>query len=84
MENYIGEICHFAFAFTPQGFLPCTGTLLSINGYQALYSLLGTTYGGDGRVTFAVPDLRGKSPFDRNAQECHYHICVHGIYPTRD
>lgn len=62
MEPFIGEIQLVAFNFTPKGFLPCDGSLLPINQYQALYSLLGTIYGGDGRTTFALPDLRGRVP----------------------
>jgi microcystin-dependent protein len=52
----------FAFNFTPRGWLPCDGRLLAINTNAALFSLLGTTYGGDGRTTFGIPDLRGRAP----------------------
>lgn len=84
MENYLGEICHFAFNFIPRGFIPCNGAIISINQYQAVYALLGNTYGGDGKQTFAVPDLRGKSPLDKDPTECHYYICMYGIFPSRD
>jgi microcystin-dependent protein len=84
MENYIGEICHFAFNFNPRGYMPCNGAILSISQNSALFSLLGTMYGGDGRQTFAIPDLRGKSPLDKETTDCHYYICIYGIYPTRD
>jgi len=57
---YIGTICTFAFNYCPQGFLPANGSLVQINTNQALYSLLSTTYGGDGRSTFGLPDLRGR------------------------
>lgn len=83
METYIGSIQHFAFNYTPYQFLPCNGALLPIDRNQALYSLLGTQYGGNGTTHFAVPDLRGKSPLDKSATDCHYHICVSGIYPAR-
>lgn len=59
---YLGEIRTTSFAFAPKGWALCNGQLLPINQNQALFSILGTTYGGDGRVTFALPDLRGRSP----------------------
>jgi microcystin-dependent protein len=59
-EPMLGEICLFAGNFVPSGFALCAGQLLPINQNQALFSLLGTMYGGDGRVTFALPDLRGR------------------------
>jgi microcystin-dependent protein len=61
-EPFIGEIKMFAGNFAPRGYALCDGQLLSINQYQALFSILGTTYGGDGRTTFALPDLRGRLP----------------------
>ena len=61
-DPFIGEIMLFAGIFAPQGWLDCNGQLLPINSNQALFSLLGTTYGGDGRTTFALPDLRGAVP----------------------
>jgi microcystin-dependent protein len=61
-DPYIGEIRMFAGNFAPRGWALCSGQLLSISQYTALFSILGTTYGGDGRVTFALPDLRGRAP----------------------
>jgi microcystin-dependent protein len=61
-EPFIGEIQVFAFQYAPKGWALCNGQLLPINQNQALFSLLGTTYGGDGRTTFALPDLRGRVP----------------------
>lgn len=61
-EYYVGQIIMTSFGFTPKGFLPCNGQLLPIVRYQALFALLGTRYGGDGRITFALPDLRGRTP----------------------
>jgi len=61
-ENYIGEIRFVAFDFAPVGWLACDGQLLPINQYQALFQLLGTTYGGDGVKTFALPNLQGRVP----------------------
>jgi len=61
-EAYIGSVCFTAARFCPDGYLPTDGRIMPINNNQALYSLLGNTYGGDGRTTFALPDLRGRSP----------------------
>ena len=62
MDPFIGEIVMFAGNFAPRGWALCDGQLLSISANQALFSILGTTYGGDGRTTFALPDLRGRAP----------------------
>src|SRR4051794_18692844 len=61
-ESLIGSIAMFAGNFAPRGYALCAGQLLSIAQNTALFSILGTTYGGDGRVTFALPDLRGRVP----------------------
>jgi microcystin-dependent protein len=58
----MSEIRIMSFNFPPQGWAECDGQLLPINQNQALFSLLGTTYGGDGRTTFGLPDLRGRAP----------------------
>ena len=62
MEEYMGIIKFFAGGFVPQNYMACNGALLPINQYSALYALLGTTYGGDGQTTFALPDLRSRIP----------------------
>jgi microcystin-dependent protein len=59
-EPFLSEIRIFSFGFAPKGWTLCNGQLLQINQNQALFSLLGTTYGGDGRTTFGIPDLRGR------------------------
>jgi len=59
-EPFIGEIKTLGFSFPPQGYMLCQGQTLSISMYNALFSLLGTTYGGDGVSTFCLPDLRGR------------------------
>jgi microcystin-dependent protein len=59
---YIGEIKMFAGSFAPAGWHFCNGQLLAVDPYYALFSLIGTTYGGDGESTFALPDLRGRTP----------------------
>jgi microcystin-dependent protein len=61
-EPFLGEIRICSFGFAPKGWALCNGQLLAINQNQALFSLLGTTYGGDGRTNFALPDLRGRRP----------------------
>lgn len=60
MEPYLGQIQAFGFNFAPIGWAQCNGQLLSIAQNDALFSLLGTTFGGDGQTTFALPDLRGR------------------------
>ena len=62
MDPFLGQIILFAGNFAPRGWALCEGQLLSINQNQALFSLFGTIYGGDGRTTFQLPDLRGRSP----------------------
>ena len=61
-DPFIGEIAMVGFNFAPRGWAFCDGQLLAIASNQALFSLLGTTYGGDGRTTFGLPDLRGRFP----------------------
>lgn len=62
MEPFIGQIIMFAGSFAPRGWALCDGQLLPISSNSALFSILGTTYGGDGKTTFALPDLRGRVP----------------------
>lgn len=77
---FLAEIRMFSFAFPPRGWALCNGQLLPINQNQALFSLLGTTYGGNGQTNFALPDLRGRSPIsfsgsrtlgERSGEETH-------------
>jgi microcystin-dependent protein len=78
-EPFLSEIKIVSFSFAPKGWAMCNGQLLPINQNQALFSLLGTTYGGDGRVNFALPDLRGRVPIhfgshtlgERSGEENH-------------
>jgi microcystin-dependent protein len=67
-EPFLSEIRLFGFGHVPKNWARCDGQLLPINQNQALFSLLGTTYGGDGRVNFALPDLRGRVPLNRTSQ----------------
>lgn len=61
-EPFLAEVRIFGFNFSPRGWALCDGQILPINQNQSLYSLLGNTYGGDGRTSFALPDLRGRTP----------------------
>lgn len=61
-ELFLAEVRIVGFNFAPRGWAFCDGQILPINQNQSLYSLLGTTYGGDGRTSFALPDLRGRTP----------------------
>lgn len=62
MDPFLGQIKMFAGNFAPRGYAFCDGQLLAVSQNDALFSLLGTTYGGDGRTTFGLPDLRGRLP----------------------
>lgn len=66
-EPYIGEIRLFSFGYAPKGWATCDGQTINIVQNQALYSLLGTTYGGDGVTTFKLPDLRGRTTLHRSS-----------------
>src|SRR5512140_3250313 len=66
-DYYLGQILMFAGNFAPAGWALCDGRLLSIQGNDALFSLIGTTYGGDGTTNFALPDLRGRVPVHQGA-----------------
>lgn len=68
MSNpFVGQICMFAGTFAPRSWAFCDGQLLSVASNNALFSLLGTVYGGDGRTTFALPDLRGRLPLHQGS-----------------
>jgi len=79
MEPFIGQIELLPFNFAPKNWAPCAGQLLPINQNQALFSLLGTTFGGDGTTNFALPNLQGKAP----ASGLQYYIALNGVYPSR-
>lgn len=64
-EPFLAEVRMVGFVFAPRGWAQCDGQILPINQNQSLYALLGTTYGGDGRTTFALPDLRSRTPIHR-------------------
>lgn len=79
-DQYLSQIEAFAFGFAPVGWLPCEGQLLPINQNQALFSLIGTYYGGDGRTNFALPDLRGRAALGmgQGARSSSYPLGQHG------
>ncbi len=79
MEGTLAEIRLFAGNFAPRNWMFCQGQMINVSQNPALFSLLGTTYGGDGRTTFALPNLEGKEP----QQGLHYIICTQGIFPAR-
>ncbi len=60
-DSFTGTVCSFITSYCPSGWLPADGRLLPVNNYQALYSLVGIKFGGDGRVNFGIPDLRGRN-----------------------
>jgi microcystin-dependent protein len=66
MDTYIGEIRIFPYNFIPRGWAACDGSLMSISTNSALYSLLGTQFGGNGQTTFGLPDLRGRGAVSQN------------------
>jgi microcystin-dependent protein len=67
-QPFLGEIKIMSFGFAPRNWAMCNGQFLPINQNQALFSLLGTTYGGNGQTTFALPDLRGQTPIHQGSQ----------------
>jgi len=75
---FVGELKIVAFNFAPVGWLECEGQLLPIAEYETLFNLIGTTYGGDGMETFALPDLRGLEPYPGS----RYCISIFGMYPS--
>jgi len=79
MQSFLGQIELFPYSFVPHGWLACAGQLMPINQYTALFSLLGTNFGGDGRSTFALPNLHGKEP----APSLQYCIAINGVFPSR-
>jgi microcystin-dependent protein len=77
VEPLIGQISMFAFNFAPSGWALCDGKLWNIEQNTVLHSLIGTTYGGDGKTTFALPNL---APY----QGIRFYIAYQGVYPRRD
>ena len=93
-EQYVGEICQYPYNFELQDWAFCQGQSLPIGQYQALFALIGTTYGGDGRNTFNLPDLRPRdeagNPLQLRVGQIHegrvymeWSIALQGIFPQR-
>jgi microcystin-dependent protein len=88
---FIGQLMPVSFGFAPKGWALCNGQFMAINQNQALFALLGTEYGGNGQTTFALPDLRGRTPIHRgpglaigqNAGE-EFHTLVQSEMPAHD
>lgn len=85
MDAYIGEIRFFPFGFIPYGWYLCDGQKMPINENAALYSLIGTQFGGDGRIYFRLPNLTEGSPLNNTSNPMFgcYGINYDGIYPPR-
>jgi len=79
-DPFLGLISLFPYTFAPQGWALCDGRTLTIASNQALFALLGARFGGDGKTTFAVPNLIGAEPIPNT----HYYIALQGIFPTRE
>ena len=77
-EPFIGEVRSFSFGVVPKGWAQCQGQLLNIQQNAALYSLLGVQFGGDGKTTFGLPDLRGRVPVHRNPTQQDYIVGAKG------
>jgi microcystin-dependent protein len=87
MDMYLGTVVLLAFNYAPPEFMPCDGQVLQIAQYQALYALLGTTYGGNGSTTFCLPNLNGAGGRPSSAPNVNgfnkYYIVVQGLFPPR-
>ncbi len=84
MDGVIGEIRLFAGNFAPRSWAVCDGQTLAIVDNQALFSILGTQYGGDGRTTFQLPNLAPLKESDGGETPIRYIICLQGVYPSRN
>jgi len=82
MEPLMGQIQLFPYNFEPRGWMLCDGRTLNIAYYNALYSLIGTTFGGNGTTEFKLPDLKNANPL-ATTNQMKYYIAVEGVYPTR-
>jgi microcystin-dependent protein len=88
MEGYTGEVRQFAGTFCPRNWAFCAGQTIKIQNNAALFSIIGTAYGGDGMQTFQLPDMR----YDDNGRKVYgweigkpvYMICMYGIFPDRE
>lgn len=87
MEYYIGQVALFAFGYAPEGWALCDGQILNIQQNQALFALIGTTFGGNGSTTFGLPNLNGAngaaSAAPNTGNYMKYYICTQGLFPMR-
>lgn len=83
MEPFLGLIKLYPFGFAPMGWLLCNGATLQVAQNQALNSLIGQTFGGNGTTTFNLPNLTGTAPVTSPSQPMAYYIAVSGLYPMR-
>lgn len=96
MDYFVGQILQFPYYFAPEGWTLCDGKTIEIRSHEALFSLLGTNFGGDGHNTFGIPDLRprdehGNIMFEIKLGDMYqgkpyipYYIAIDGVYPPRD
>jgi microcystin-dependent protein len=80
MDYIIGTIMLLPYTFAPMDMMKCTGQTLSVSQYAALFSLIGNTYGGDGKTTFCLPNMIGFEPIPY----LNCYMVIEGFYPTRD
>ena len=83
MDPFLGLIKLYAFGFAPSGWLLCNGVSLTIQQNNALYSLIGTTFGGNSSTSFNLPNLTGTAPVTNSTQPMAYYIATMGLYPMR-
>jgi microcystin-dependent protein len=76
-QPFVGQIALFPYTFAPKNWARCQGQILEITTFEALFSLIGTYFGGDGQRTFALPNLPDPAP------DIHYYIAMYGIFPSR-
>ena len=81
MNSFVGSLLLVPYSWAPEGWAVCNGQILQINQYQAVFALLGATYGGNGETTFALPNLPG--PTDANGKQLTWIICLQGSFPSR-
>ncbi|NNJ33337.1 phage tail protein [Lacrimispora defluvii] len=82
MDPYIGQIQLFPYNFEPRGWVLCDGRTMKIMQNQALYSLIGIIFGGNGTTEFKIPDLRNANPL-ATTNQMKYYIAIEGLYPMR-
>lgn len=81
MESFIGQICYFPWKWAPRGWARCDGQFVAVSEYTALYSLIGTEYGGDGRTSFALPKIDPIAT--AKSGNIYAYICLDGLFPAR-